>query len=413
VSKRVALIDAKLFNEMNPMQNKIVILGAKRTPFGGFGGSFKDRTATDLSVDAGQAALQQAGVPATEVDHVVMGHVVQSSSDAIYLPRHIGLKLGVPMDRGALGVNRLCGSGFQSWVTAAQMMLTENLQVCLAGGAEQMSQIPFVVRGARWGYRMGTGEFEDYLTASLTDQYAKMPMAMTAEKLAEQYKISREDCDQFAVESQNRYKAAAAKEYFATEISAVTLKGRKGPTVVTNDEHPKADTTVDSIKGLRPVFKEGGVVTAANASGIVDGAAMSVLTTEAYAKSKGARTLATLRGWAVVGCDPTVMGIGPAYAIKKLLAAQSMQMKDIDLFEVNEAFAAQYLAVEKEIGLPRERTNVNGGAIAVGHPLGASGTRIMNHLCYELERRNGRFAIGSACIGGGQGIAVLIEREKK
>ena len=394
------------------MKYNICVLGGKRTAFGTFGGSLKDVGATELATEASVAALKQSELSAEQIEHVVFGHVVQSEKDSIYLPRHVGLRVGVPVERGALGVNRLCGSGFQSWINLSQMILTGEISVGLAGGVEQMSRIPFVSRGARWGYRMGHGELEDYLTAALTDQYAQMPMALTAEKLAEKYKITREQCDLYSVQSQARYRAAHEKGYFKSEIAPVSIKTKKGVTVFESDEHPKPETSRDSIKSLKPLFKENGVVTAATASGIVDGAAASVLCSEEFARKGNLKVRARLRSWATVGCDPTIMGIGPAHAIRQLLKQADLKMDQIDLFEVNEAFAGQYLAVEKELGLPQDRTNVNGGAIAVGHPLGASGTRIMNHLVYELERRQAKFAVGSACIGGGQGIALLIEREK-
>ena len=391
--------------------DKIVVLSGKRTPFGSFGGSLRDVGATDLSVAAGRAALEQAGVAATDVGHVVLGNVVQSGAVAPYVPRHVGLKLGVPVEVGALGLNRLCGSGFQAWMTAAEMMLAGEFNVAIAGGVEQMSQIPYVLRGARFdGYRMGNVPVEDYMTSALTDAYAGMPMAITAENLAEKYAIARDACDEYSLLSQARYAAALKAGAIGDEISPITVVGKKGSTEISADEHPKPDASPEKIRAMKALFKPGGTVTAATASGIVDGAAMSVLTTEAEAKRRGAKPMARLVSWAAVGCDPKIMGIGPAFAIRKALAKANLGLKDMDLIEVNEAFAAQYLAVEKELGLPRDRTNVNGGAIAVGHPLGASGARIMNLLCYELARRQGRYAVGSACIGGGQGVAVVIER---
>ena len=291
------------------------------------------------------------------------------------------------------------------------MLLTSEAKCVLAGGVEQMSQIPYVLRGARFdGYRMGNAPIEDFLTTSLTDQYTGTPMAITAESLAEQYKISREECDDYSMQTQSRYAKALASGLYVKEMTSVTVSTRKGDVVVDKDEHPKPGVAADKIRAMKPLFKPGGTVTAATASGIVDGAACSVLTTESEAKRLGVRPRIRIHGWASVGCDPKIMGIGPAYAIRKVLDQAGMKLSEIDLVEVNEAFAAQYLAVEKELGLDRERTNVNGGAIAVGHPLGASGTRIMNHLMYELERRQARFAVGSACIGGWQGIAILIER---
>lgn len=392
-------------------ETTIVVVGGQRTPFGAFGGGLKDVGATQLSVAAGKAALEQAKVPASDIGHVVLGNVVQSGADAAYVPRHVGLHLGVPVHVGALGLNRLCGSGFQAWVTAAEMILSGEANVILAGGVEQMSQIPYVLRGARFeGFRMGNAPVEDYMTSALTDAYANMPMAITAENLAVKYGISREQCDAYSLLSQKRYEAAREKGVFAQEMTSVTVQTRKGDVVVSKDEHPKPDVSADKVKAMKALFKKDGTVTAATASGIVDGAAMSVLMTEAEAKKRGLKPLAKLVSWASVGCDPTIMGIGPAGAIRQALERANMKLEQMDLVEVNEAFAAQYLAVEKELGLDREKTNVNGGAIAVGHPLAASGTRIMNHLVYELQRRNARFAVGSACIGGGQGIAIVIEK---
>jgi acetyl-CoA C-acetyltransferase/acetyl-CoA acyltransferase 2 len=291
------------------------------------------------------------------------------------------------------------------------MILTGEANVVLAGGVEQMSQIPYVMRGARFeGYRMGNAQIEDYMTSALTDAYAGTPMAITAENLAEQYKISREACDEYSLLSQSRFAKALGEKKFETELTTVKVTTRKGEMDVTKDEHPKPDVAPDKVRAMKPLFKKDGTVTAATASGIVDGAAMSLLMTEAEAKRRGLKPLARLVSWASVGCDPKIMGIGPAGAIRSALDMAGLKLDQMDLVEVNEAFAAQYLAVEKELGLNREKTNVNGGAIAVGHPLGASGTRIMNHLTYELARRNGKYAVGSACIGGGQGIAIVIEK---
>lgn len=391
--------------------DEVVVVSGQRTPFGAFGGSLKDVGATDLAVHAGRAALEKCGIKAEQLEHVVLGNVVQSGSDAAYVPRHVGLKLGMPTENGALGLNRLCGSGFQAWVSAAQMIRLQECNTVLAGGVEQMSQIPYILRGARFeGYRMGPGVVEDYMTSALTDAMIQMPMAITAENLAEKFSISREQCDEYSLLSQTRCKAAADKGIFKSEISAVVIEGKKGQVRVENDEHPKPDVSLEKLKTMKALFKASGTVTAATASGIVDGAAMSVLMSGKAAAAKGLKPLAKIAGWAAVGCDPKIMGIGPAAAIRKVLKNSGLEQKDIDLFEVNEAFAAQYLAVEKELGLDRNRTNLNGGAIAIGHPLGASGTRIMNHLALELQRTGLKRAIGSACIGGGQGIAVLIER---
>ncbi len=388
----------------------IVVLSAKRTPFGTFGGSLKDVSASELATHASKAAIKQSGLEPQDIDQIILGNVVQSSKDAIYLPRHVGLKTGMPLDRGALGVNRLCGSGFQAWVTATQMIQTGEIQTALAGGVEQMSQIPYVLRGARWGYRMGQSEVEDYLTSSLTDSYNNTAMAITAENLAEKYKTSREEADLFALQSQQRYKAAFEKGYFKEEISPYTIENPKGNLTIENDEHPRLNATLEGLQKLKAIFKKDGTVTAGNASGIVDGAAASVLTSEEFAQKRNLKPLARIISYASVGCDPSIMGIGPVEAIKKALKKANMSLAQMDLIEVNEAFASQFLAVQKELELDHNITNVNGGAIAIGHPLGATGTRIMNHLIYELGRRKKKYAIGSACIGGGQGIAIIIER---
>lgn len=390
---------------------KIVFISGKRTPFGAFGGSLKDVSATDLGVAAAKATLEQAGLTPDKIDHVIFGNVVQSGADAAYLPRHIGLKVGVPVGVGAFAVNRLCGSGFQSWVNAVQMIQCGEATAVLAGGVEQMSQIPYVARKVRFdGMRMGNFELEDLMTSALTDAYAKMPMAITAENLAEKYGISREQSDKYAIQSQQRFQAAVEKGFMKQEIAPYTVETRKGPVVVDKDEHPKPDSTLEKLSSLKPVFKKDGLVTAASASGIVDGAACSLLMSESKAKELGLKPMARIVSYASVGCDPTIMGIGPAGAARLALQRANLTLEQMDLVEVNEAFAAQYLAVEKELKLDPAKTNVNGGAIAVGHPLGASGTRIMNHLVYELHRRGAKYALGSACIGGGQGIAIIIER---
>lgn len=390
---------------------KIVFISGKRTAFGAFGGTLKDISATDLAAHAAKATLEQVNLNTTAVDHLVVGNVVQSGSDAAYLARHVGLKIGVPENIGAYIVNRLCGSGFQSWVNAAQMILTNEAHCILAGGVEQMSQIPYVARQVRFsGIRLGNGELEDLMTAALTDAYVKMPMAITAENLGEKYQITRDMVDEYSIQSQQRYKVALDKGYFQQEISGLNIESKKGTILFDKDEHPKPDATLDKIKTMKALFKKDGLVTAATASGIVDGAAFSLITSESKAKELGLKPLARIISWASVGCDPKIMGIGPVVAIQKALAKANLNLSQMDLIEVNEAFAAQYLAVAKELKLDPSRTNVNGGAIALGHPLGASGTRIMNHLVYELHRRNGRYAVGSACIGGGQGIAIIIER---
>ena len=388
---------------------EIWFLSGKRTAFGAFGGGLKDLTATDLGVESAKAAISQSKVSPDEIQHVVYGNVIQTSADAIYLPRHIGLRAGVPVPVPALGVNRLCGSGFQAFATAAELMITGQAQVVLAGGSESMSQAPHIIRGARWGLPLGKGNLEDSLWSALTDSYCGCPMAITAENLAVKYQISQDDVDQYSLGSQKRFAAAQEAGRFKSEIAPIEIKTRKGSMVFERDEHNRPDTTLEGLKKLPKVFKKDGVVHAGAASGICDGAGSAVMATRSWAEKKGLKPLGRLLNWATVGVDPSIMGIGPAPAIKKLLERAEMQLGEVDLFEVNEAFAPQYLAVEKELGLPREKTNVDGGAIAVGHPLAASGARITLHLLYELKRRNARYGIGSACIGGGQGIAVLVE----
>jgi acetyl-CoA acyltransferase 2 len=388
---------------------EIYFLSGKRTPFGTYGGSLKDLSATDLAVESAKAALAQAGVSPEQVEHVVYGNVVQTSADAIYLPRHVGLRTGVPVPVPALGVNRLCGSGFQAFITAAEQMVTGQADVVLAGGTESMSQAPHVIRGARFGIPLGKGGMEDMLWSALTDSYTGQAMALTAEQLAVDYGISQDAVDEYAVLTQKRFAAAQESGRFGSEIAPVTLKGKKGDTVVSRDEHNRPDTTVESLRKLPKVFKKDGVVHAGAASGICDGAGSMVMATRSFVEKQGLKPMGRLINWGISGCDPKVMGIGPAPAIRRLLERAQIKLSDVELFEVNEAFAPQYLAVEKDLGLPRDATNVNGGAIAVGHPLGASGARITMTLIYELKRRGARYGIGSACIGGGQGIAVLVE----
>jgi acetyl-CoA acyltransferase 2 len=383
-------------------QKAIVILAGARTPFGKFGGAFKRVTATELGVFAGIGAMSRANVSPADIDHVIFGNVLQTSSDAIYLARHVGLRAGIPKSSPALTVNRLCGSGFQSIISGAQLLLLGEANFVLAGGTENMTQAPHVVRDARWGLPLGEGKLEDSLWSALTDTYCNVSMAMTAEKLAAQYGITRAQADAFALQSQLRASAAADAGRLSEEIVAV-----EG--VLENDEHPRPETTVEELAALRPAFTKDGIVTAGNACGICDGAAAVVLATEERARAENRATLARIVSWAITGCEPSLMGIGPVEAIKIALQRADLALEQIDLFEVNEAFAAQYLAVEKELGLDRERVNVNGGAIAFGHPLGASGARITLTLALELKRRQARYGIGSACIGGGQGIALLIE----
>jgi acetyl-CoA acyltransferase 2 len=384
-------------------KKEIVVLSAARTPFGKFCGALKDLTATELGVVAARAAMARAGVSPEEIDHVVFGNVLQTSSDAVYLARHTGLKSGVPVSAPALTVNRLCGSGFQAIISGAQLLLLGEADVVLAGGTENMSQAPHVIRGARWGIPLGQGKMEDSLWSALSDSYCKLNMADTAENLARRYGITREQADDFAYQSQMRTKAAQESGRLTEEIAPIAG-------VLNGDEHPRPSTTREGLAELKPAFQKDGVVTAGNASGITDGAASVVLSTAETANRRGLRPLARIVSWGVAGCDPEIMGIGPVPAIKVALERAGLALDQIDLFEINEAFACQYLAVEKELGLDRNKVNVNGGAIAIGHPLGATGARLTATLIHELQRRPARYGVGGACIGGGQGIALIIER---
>jgi acetyl-CoA acetyltransferase family protein len=389
----------------------VVFLSGVRTGFGSFGGALKDLSATDLGSIASKGALSRSGVEASMVDHVVFGNVLQTSADAIYLARHVGLRSGLPIETPAVTVNRLCGSGFEAVAQAAQQIVLGQSQVVLAGGTESMSQAPHVVRGARWGLRLGPAPLEDSLWEALRDSSCGLSMAETAENLATKYQISRQAVDCYAARSQAAAAAGWQSGAFAEEIVPVSIPNRK--TKQTDDwaadEHMRPGTTVEALAKLPPYFKKDGVVTAGNASGICDGAAALVMAGERFAAERGLRPLGRLLAWASVGVEPAYMGIGPAPASRKALERAGLKLEDMDLVEVNEAFAAQYLAVEKELDLDRERTNVDGGAIALGHPLGASGARITLHLLHALRRRGGRYGLGSACIGGGQGAAVIVE----
>jgi acetyl-CoA acetyltransferase family protein len=390
----------------------VVFLAAARTGMGTFGGSLKDFSATDLGVFAAKGALERSGVPAEQVNHVVFGNALQTSADAIYLARHVGLRSGLPIDTPAITINRLCGSGFQAIVTGAMEIMLGEAEVALCGGAESMSQAPHVIRGARWGdQRLGpSGKFyEDLLWESLNDTFAGCSMAVTAENLADHYGITREEVDQLAYSSQQRAKLACEQNRFDAEMVPITLKSRKGETVFSCDEHMRPDTTLESLGKLKPYFKEGGTVTAGNASGIGDGAAAVMISSAGWADRNGVKPIGRLVSWGIAGVEPKHMGIGPVPASRVALQKAGMDVGQMDLVEVNEAFGSQYCAVEKELGLDRERTNVSGGAIAVSHPLGASGARITVHLLHELRRQGRRFGLGTACIGGGQGIAVVVE----
>ncbi|HJQ65884.1 MAG TPA: acetyl-CoA C-acetyltransferase [Gemmatimonadales bacterium] len=387
----------------------VVFLSGVRTGFGSFGGSLKDFSAIDLAAIASRHAIERAGTPVADIGHVVFGNALQTSADAIYMARHVGLKAGLPIETPAVTVNRLCGSGFEAITQGAQLIILGEAEAVLAGGGESMSQAPHVVRGARWGLRLGPAPLEDLLWEALKDPQCGLSMAETAENLAEKYQLTRQEVDEVAVGSQQRAKKAWDDCVFQDEVIPVPVK-QKGQTVEFRaDEHMRPETTLAALAALKPYFKKDGLVTAGNASGISDGAAATVIASESYATAHGKKPLGRLVAWAPIGVEPKYMGIGPAPAARKVLQKAGMTLEQMDLVEVNEAFAPQYLAVEKELGLDRAKTNVHGGAIAIGHPLAASGTRITIHLLHALRRAGKRFGLGSACIGGGQGLAVIVE----
>jgi acetyl-CoA acetyltransferase family protein len=400
-------------------KKRVVILGGARTPMaewvggkrgdGESGGAFKDVSALDLGAVAARGALAKSKVPAERIGHVVMGNALQTSGDAIYGARHVGLKAGVPIRVPALTVNRLCGSGIQSVINGAHIV-GEGEDYVLAGGMENMSQAPHVIRGARSGFKLGQGQLEDSLLVALKDSYCGLLMAQTAEKLAKRMGIPREAQDAYALRSTHLGEKAGASGVFAEEIVPVEVKRGPKSTNVDKDDHFFVHATIEGMAKLKPAFGEDGTVTAGNASGMVDGAACLVIADGDAAARDGLQPIAEIVGWHVVGVEPAEMGIGPAPAIRGLLEKTGIALSAIDLFEINEAFAAQYLAVEKDLELDRDKVNVNGGAIALGHPLGATGTRLLLTLALELGRRKKTYGVASACIGGGQGIAMLIQR---
>ena len=386
-----------------------VILEGARTPFGSFGGALKDLHPTELAVLVGRAALQRAGVGEGMIEEIVFGNVFPVDSRSAYLARHVGLAVGLPISIPALTLNRLCGSGMEAVVYAAMNILLGRTRVALAGGAENMSMTPYLAHGVRWGTKMGDSNLEDLLQGGLTDQRVNMAMGETAENLAHLHEITRDEQDQWALVSQKRAEAARDAGRLAEEITPVEITSRKGTVLFEHDEFIRGGAVEARLSLLRPAFAEGGTVTAGNSSGINDGASAVVIASEEFALEKKMRPLARIRGWASHGCAPDQMGIGPVQAIPAALDLAGLSLAEMDLIEVNEAFAAQFLAVKKLLNLDAERTNVNGGALAIGHPLGASGNRVLLTLCKELARREARYGVASLCIGGGQGIAMVVE----
>ncbi len=394
-----------------PNPPPVFIISGSRTPMADYNGKLKDISALDLGAIASRAAMQRAGVPADAIDHAVFGNVLQSSSDAVYGARHIALRAGLPVEVPALTVNRLCGSGIQAAANGAQLIQLDEADLVLTGGVESMSQAPHVIRGLRSGLRLGQGDLEDSLWAALLDTHCGCTMAATAENCAAKYNVSRDEQDRYALRSQQLADKAWREGRFTEEVVPVEIKSRKGVEMFAQDDHLRPDSTLEGLARLAPAFSKNGCVTAGNASGIVDGGAALLLASARAVKARQLKPLARLTHWAYVGVEPTMMGMGPAPATRKVLDRAGLSLKDIDLIEINEAFAAQYLAVEKELGLDRDRVNVNGGAIALGHPLGMTGTRLLLTLTLELKRRGLKRGLAAACIGGGQGIAALVERD--
>ncbi|XP_075981240.1 3-ketoacyl-CoA thiolase, mitochondrial-like [Anticarsia gemmatalis] len=393
------------------LKKAIYIVSAKRTPFAKSGRSFKDVHPSELLATAARDAFRAGGVSPSLIDTVNVGqaYTISGSSDGMLSPRHSALKAGVPIDKPALGVNILCGSGFQAIINSAQDILLGAAQVSLAGGTENMSAIPFVVRNVRFGAPLGSRVFEDFLTAGARDSYCNLTMAQTAENLAEIYQLKREQVDEYALKSQQKWKAGHDKGVFKTELSPVTVRTGSKEQVVEEDDHPRPNTTMESLSQLPAMFRTGGVGTAGNSTGINDGAGAIILASEEAVEQHHLTPLARVLGWAHAGVEPRVMGLGPVPAVQKLMQATGLRLDDVDMVEINEQFAAQALATIIELGVDEERVNMNGGAIAVGHPAAASGARITVHLTHELRRRGLKYGIGATCIGGGQGIAVLLE----
>jgi acetyl-CoA acetyltransferase family protein len=385
----------------------IVIINGARTPMAEYNGNFADISAIELCALAAKEALERSEVPADQIDHVIVGNAMQTSADAIYGARHVGLKAGVPVPVPALTVNRLCGSGIQSIISGAEQIMLGEARVVLAGGMENMSQAPHVIRGARKGLRLGQGQLEDSLMVALFDTHPGLYMAQTSDNLARKFSITREQQDEFALRSQQKAGAAQQNGFLSEEIVPVA-HGRKGETM-DRDDHARPDTTLEGLAKLKPSFGKEGFVTAGNASGIVDGAAMVVLTSAEDAKASGKPPLGRIVSWAVTGCEPEIMGIGPVSATKKALERAGMTLDQMDLIEINEAFAGQILAVVKDLDVDESKLNTWGGAIALGHPLGATGTRLVLTLLHQLRRLGKRYGLASACIGGGQGIAMIVE----
>lgn len=388
----------------------VVILDGVRTAIGSFGGSLSGCSPAELGTFAASAAIERSGVDAAEIDHAVFGHIIPTGPQDAYVSRHIALNTGMPTGSAALNVNRLCGSAVQSVISAAQMIVIGDSRIALAGGTECMSRGAYVLPDFRKGLRMGHGDVVDMTVGVLSDPFGSGHMGVTAERIAAQYGLSRADLDAFAAESQARAGRAIANGHFKEQIVPVTVKQGRNEFMFDTDEHVRPDTTVESLAKLKPAFKHDGVVTPGNASGINDGAAALVLTSATEANNRGLKPRARLIGYSFCGVNPDVMGLGPIPAVEKLLAKTGLAISDLDVIESNEAFAAQALAVSRSLQFPAEKVNPNGGAVALGHPVGATGSILIIKAMAELDRIQGRYGLITMCIGGGQGIALMIER---
>jgi acetyl-CoA C-acetyltransferase len=391
---------------------EIAIVSAVRTAIGSFGGSLKDVPATTLGAEVVREAVRRVGLRGEQVDQVIFGNVIHTSTDDMYLARVIALQAGLPVSVPAYSVNRVCGSGLQAMASAAQSIMVGDAEIVVAGGVESMSRGPYWVEKARWGYRLGNETLVDAVIGGVTDPFMKVQMGVTAEFVAEEYKVTREDQDRFALDSHQKAVKAVTEGLFKEQIVPISVPVRKGPAIVFDtDEQPRSDTSLEKLAGLKTAFKADGTVTAGNSSALADGAAAVILMTRAKAESLGLRPLGVIVSYATAGVEPRFMGVGPVPAVEKALRRADLTMKDIDLIELNEAFAAQSLAVARELGIDPARLNVNGGAIALGHPLGATGGLITVKLLYELVRREANFGLLTLCIGGGQGMAVVLKRK--
>jgi acetyl-CoA C-acetyltransferase len=389
---------------------EVVVLSGVRTPIGNYGGSLKDFSPAALGAMVIQEAVGRAGVDPDDVDHVVFGHVIPTEKHDVYLARVAAVNGGLPVTVPAVTVNRLCGTGLQAIIDAAQLILLGDADCTVAGGSESMSRGAYLAENHRWGQRMGSSELVDSVTGGLTDPFDDHPMGITAENVAAKWRVSREEQDALAVESHRRAAQATAGGYFKEQILPVELKSRKGTTVVEHDEHIRADADLASMAKLRPVFKENGTVTAGNASSMNDGASAVVMMDRAVAERRGLTPMARLAGYSYAGVDPKYMGIGPIPAVRSLLERTGLTVDDLDVIELNEAFAAQAIAVMRDLGLPADKTNPNGSGISIGHPISATGSMLTVKALYELERISGQRALVTMCIGGGQGIAAIFER---